>query len=371
MADTNTPNILLLVADPTDVVDYTAHIGNNLTTIDSLMGAVDCLSTARPSNTYKGQIIYEHDSGRYVQNTGTKSSAAWTYMSHSALTCTSSARPSSGLTTSLLAYETDGTSLILWNGSSWTHLAYKALSCTSSTRPSGTQVFTGMIIWETDTTRFLVYNGSTWEQLSFSNFVCTSSSHPASPFTGLEIFETDTGLSAVYTGSAYNYTVGQVTQTQTLTGTTASVTFTVPSNIKHLNVKWRARTSSAVAADTINIQLNGVTTSAYVMQSSYGSNALSGAAQLTSTSLPVGALTGANATANYFGQGDIQINGWDDTTNFPSAVGTAQAVSTATAGLIGDYGGTMVVAGTNSTIKIFPNSGSFVAGSRFSVYGWM
>lgn len=369
MADSNTPNIGLLVADPNDVVQYGAHIGNNLTTIDGLMGAVDCTSLTRPSNTYKGQIIYEHDTGRYVQNTGSKASPTWTYMSSQAIVANSSALPTGGLTAGELVYLSDLGAVAYYSGSAFHYCTL--IVCTSSTRPTGSALQTGTLIYETDTSTLLVYTGSSWAHRSFNTFVCTSSTHPSWAFQGLEIYETDTGLSAVYTGSAYNYTVGQVTQTQTLTGTTASVTFTVPSNIKHLNVKWRARTSSAVAADTINIQLNGVTTSAYVMQSSYGSNALSGAAQLTSTSLPVGALTGANATANYFGQGDIQINGWDDTTNFPSAVGTAQAVSTATAGLIGDYGGTMVVAGTNSTIKIFPNSGSFVAGSRFSVYGWM
>jgi hypothetical protein len=119
MADTTTPNIGLLVADVNDVVQYPAHIGNNLSTIDGMMGAVDCTSLTRPSNTYKGQIIFEHDSGRYVQNTGTKASPTWTYMSQQSYVCTSSARPSLGLTAGMQIFESDTKRFGVYDGSNW------------------------------------------------------------------------------------------------------------------------------------------------------------------------------------------------------------------------------------------------------------
>lgn len=160
MADTNTPNIGLLLPDLNDTFNFAAHVEANFSTIDGLMGAVQCTTTTRPSNTYAGQIIYESDSKRYVQNTGTKASPVWTYMSHAAMAVTSSTHPTSGLSV-------------------------------------------GEMIYETDTTRLQVYNGSSFEQKAFARFVCTSSTHPASPFTGMEILETDTNNELVWDGSGW------------------------------------------------------------------------------------------------------------------------------------------------------------------------
>ena len=120
MADSNTPNIGLLIADLGDVFNFGAHVENNFSTIDSLFGAVQCTSTTRPSNTFAGQIIYETDSKRYAQNTGSKASPVWTYMSHSAMTATSSSRPTSGLSTGLLILETDTSNIsIRSSGAAW------------------------------------------------------------------------------------------------------------------------------------------------------------------------------------------------------------------------------------------------------------
>jgi len=137
VADTNTANIGLLLPDLGDTFNFALHVENNFSTVDSMMGAPDCTSTTRPSNTYKGQIAYEHDSGRYVQNTGTKASPVWTYMSHSAMSSTSSAHPTSGLSTGLQIYETDTALSAIYNGSSFLYpsgqlLAKTVLSGTSA-----------------------------------------------------------------------------------------------------------------------------------------------------------------------------------------------------------------------------------------------
>jgi hypothetical protein len=102
MADTLTPNIGALVADPNDPVNYTAHIGNNWTLFDSLMGLVKCTSITRPSNTYGGQGIFETDTGRVAVNTNTKASPTWTYVTSTIFSATSTTRPTLGLVNGLL-----------------------------------------------------------------------------------------------------------------------------------------------------------------------------------------------------------------------------------------------------------------------------
>lgn len=144
MADTNTANIGLLLPDLGDTFNFALHVENNFSTIDSLMGMVQCTSTTRPSNTYAGQGIYETDSKRYAQNTGTKASPVWTYMSHTALTSTSSAHPTSGLSTGLNIYETDTGLNALWNGSAWTYPSGQLLAKTSLSGTAATITFSNI-----------------------------------------------------------------------------------------------------------------------------------------------------------------------------------------------------------------------------------
>lgn len=192
MADTNTSNIGLLVADTSDTIDYTAHIGNNWATIDGLMGAVDCLSTARPSNTYKGQIVYERDSKRYAQNIGTKASPSWSYMSHMALPVTAASMPTSGLVNGTMAYATDANALAIYDGT----FHWKTnMSATSSARPTLVEV--AATIYETDTTRSMVYDGTNWKPVGSAVLgaptTTTSNGTATSSSTGAEIMDSVLG----------------------------------------------------------------------------------------------------------------------------------------------------------------------------------
>jgi hypothetical protein len=199
VADTNTANLGLLLADLNDTFNFGAHVEANFSTIDALMGAVQCTSSSRPSNTYAGQIIYETDSGRYAQNTGSKASPTWTYMSHAAKTATSGSLPTSGLSTGMLAYLTDLGATAYYSGSAW-H-TNSLIVATSAARPAGGSLQIGSQIYETDTKRLMVYNG-TWENKSGA-YVCTSSTRPGTAGAGMVIYETDTGRSLVYNGTAY------------------------------------------------------------------------------------------------------------------------------------------------------------------------
>jgi len=336
VADTNTPNILLLLPDTGDTFNFPLHVENNFSVIDGLMGAVDCTSTTRPSNTYKGQVIFEHDSGRYVQNTGSKASPVWTYMSHAAESVTNSTHPTSGLTS-------------------------------------------GLMIYETDTKYLQVWNGSAWEQKAFSNLTCTSSAHPSVPFTGLEIYETDTGMSAVYNGSTYSYSSQQAAATQVLGGTTASITFSsVSSKYTNVTVYWSARDTNAALSDSLLLRFNGDTGNNYGYQYVEGqgttAQAASGAMSATS-SITIGKITGASATASYYSGGRFDVLGWNKSASGRNAVavgvGYVTGSNTTTGQLTGSYGGGYVPAAQLSSLTLLPSAGSFAAGSQFSLYAEM
>lgn len=333
MADTNTPNVGLLLPDTGDTFNFPLHVSNNFSTVDSMLGAVDCTSTTRPSNTYKGQIVYEHDSGRYVQNTGSKASPVWTYMSHAAMSTTSGTHPTSGLST-------------------------------------------GLTIYETDTKFVQVYNGSSFEQKAYANYVCTSSAHPATTFSGMEIFETDTTLSATYNGSAFTYQAQQIAPTQTLSSTTASVTFTgIGSKFTNLSVFWSGRDTSGNLSDQLLLQFNGDTAAHYGYQYAQGQGSTASASSLAiggSTYIVAGNITGGGATAGYYGGGRFDVLGWNKSASGRNAVvsGTGFVIgSNTTTGVIeGVFGGTYTPSAQLTSFTLTPASGSFAAGTQVSVY---
>jgi hypothetical protein len=142
MADTNTPNILLLLPDLADPFSFGTHVENNFTTVDSMMGAVQCTSTTRPSNTYAGQIVYETDSHRYAQNVGSKASPVWAYTSHTPLVVTSATRPTVGRTAGLLIFETDTSRILIWDGAAWQPLVRSSQIINFTASVTSNQTFT-------------------------------------------------------------------------------------------------------------------------------------------------------------------------------------------------------------------------------------
>jgi hypothetical protein len=327
MADTNTPNISLLLPDLNDTFNFGAHVENNFTTIDSLMGAVQCTSSSRPSNTYAGQIVYETDSHRYAQNTGTKASPAWTYMSHGAIATTSGSLPTSGLSNGFLVYATDLNALLVCDG--------------------------GVLRYKT-------------------NVAIPSSAHPTAVEAGATIFETDTGLSAVYNGSNWMYAVDQIAPTQTLGSTTASVTFSGIPAIGALMVRWGARCSDAVTAEQLYVQLNGDTGNNYVWQANQANNtnAVSGTTGGTAVGkIQVATVPGGSATSTYWGSGSFTVEGSAQSGHGTTLVGTAFAATGVTNTYAGVYGGFHSTLGPVTSITIFGASGSLIAGSQFSLYG--
>ena len=102
-----------------DLVDVTAHISNNYSLIDKLLGVVRFTTAAgKPTtNNYEGKIAQEIDNGN----------------------------------------------LFIYDGAQWQILPGSTFTCTSGTRPTAPYtVYQGLRIWETDTKAWGVYDGANW-----------------------------------------------------------------------------------------------------------------------------------------------------------------------------------------------------------------
>lgn len=384
MADTNTPNIGMLLPDPGDTFNFPLHVENNLTLVDTYLGAVKCTSATRPSVTYGGQLIYETDTFRLAVNNGTTpaSAATWVYVSSTVVTCTSAARPLINRVVGMLAYETDTDALIRWTGTVWHYTTQ--LACTSGTRPNNSAVVAGTSIYETDTRRFLISNGTpplsaSWEQKAFANFVCTSATHPSSPFQGMEIYETDTGLSAVYTGSSYYYPPQRIANTTLSASATTIVLSSIPQVFTNLRLVLRLKSQSTATshtADNVYLQFNGIASANYNTNGIFN-NQNGTIASLFGTSmtyLELGALWNSFPTSTV-GAGDsvININNYADTAYAKSAFTTSFASDGGSACDIRVVGGalnagTSTAAVTSITLGTVSGAG-FAANSSVELIG--
>ena len=343
----------------TDNVDVVNDFNVNWDAIDLKLGSQVCTSSTRPASPVQGMQIYETDTGATRTYTG----SAWS--TSDILVGTSSSRPANPILGDYL-YETDTGAFAVYVGSgNWRYR--NVFNCTSGTRP--TSVASGAAIYETDTKRFLIYNGASWEQKAFGTFVCTSGTHPASPFQGLEIFETDTGLSATYNGTAYLYGLQQAAVTQVLGSTTASITFSGLPAINGYMLKWSARMSDANAAEQLYLRFNGDTGSNYLWEVNQANNAAvagttSGAAVAF---IQAGTVTANSATANYWATGFVIVN-CGGTGMYTTATSYGSAFATTTNMWAGVYGGQWNSTATVTSITMLGATGSFLTGSRFSLY---
>lgn len=165
--------------------------------------------------------------------------------------------------------------------------------------------------------------------------------------------------------------------TNTLLVPQANVMLSVPASTVYnfLTVKWRARSSAAVAGEQLYLQLNSDTGSNYVTQDVEGQNAsavTAGHSGALTTKIQLGTITGASATsALWFASGNFEVAGASDATNYKTAQGTGTAFSTTTQSYMGMYGGQWNSAATVTTITLFAATGNLVIGSVFSMYGSM
>lgn len=173
--------------------------------------------------------------------------------------------------------------------------------------------------------------------------------------------------------ASYENQVSQAAPTQSFIASVASVTFSSIPAYNHLMVIWKARSDNAAANVSLYCQLNGnVSSGSYIWESIEGSTSSAVATNSGGTvaQIRLGALSGANANSGYFGCGQATFADIADTTNHQVCVATSYTPESGSTALTGTYGG-LGSAGTLNTLTFFPSAGNFVAGTVFSLYGWM
>ncbi|ACU71743.1 hypothetical protein Caci_2834 [Catenulispora acidiphila DSM 44928] len=156
-----------------------------------------------------------------------------------------------------------------------------------------------------------------------------------------------------------------------LTGTTANMPLFVSSGFNRVQVFWRARGTAAVGAEQLWLQMNGDSGSHYLWQKTETENstATSASSGGLTTQIQIATMMGANATANYYSSGNFTVDGISDGTGFSTTVGISAAFNTVSDSWSGRFSGQYNVSAIITSLLLFPNSGSFSAGSVFSVYG--
>lgn len=163
------------------------------------------------------------------------------------------------------------------------------------------------------------------------------------------------------------------TSTQTLVGSLASVTFSpIPSTLKRLQIFWTARGDAATAANLVLCQVNGNVGSnyRYAYTQAASGPAVTGVVTIPATSMVVGIEPGSTAAAGIFASGLITFSGWDSPhAGYLGQVFQSQFLDTAANFFMVEGGGHLSSAGPYTQITLFPQSGNFIAGSEFAVYG--
>lgn len=206
----------------------------------------------------------------------------------------------------------------------------------------------------------------------------SSTGHPPNPAIGMRIYETDTGLEAYWSGTAWVYPPQLIAPRQVLGAPSASVTFSgIPQVFTNLRLEICAKsdgTGGTSGYDNAFMQFNGVTAANYNWQTWYktwGAGAVSVADGTSNTSFQIAAIWNNHFTTAGRGIATVEIPSYSDTSNLKGFTSHSPASDGGTAGVMQLYGG--FLGGSNTaaitSIKILMTTGSFIAGSTFSLYG--
>lgn len=160
---------------------------------------------------------------------------------------------------------------------------------------------------------------------------------------------------------------------QTLGGTTASVTFSsIPSNYNDLKLVISARGDTTAYPIAINLKINSDTTSKYSYTHLLGNSSAASSTRASSQTVnAIQNVDGASATASTFGSWEIYIPNYTSTGNkqfFDIDVVETNDTTAAHANIAANahlYTGTAGI----TQIDLTPSSGNFVQYSSFYLYG--
>lgn len=164
-------------------------------------------------------------------------------------------------------------------------------------------------------------------------------------------------------------------ETQILSTTAASVTFTgldtLAAGYKHLQIRMVTSTNGADES-LIRMQINSDTGSNYARHFLIGTgSAVNSAATTSTTALPLGTHA-TDDVANSFGASVVDILDFANTnknTTIRALGGHAAGGSLGTFHSIALVSGVFLNTAAVTSLQIFPQTDSFITGSRFSLYG--
>lgn len=158
-----------------------------------------------------------------------------------------------------------------------------------------------------------------------------------------------------------SYTVGA--------GGVATIEFTsIPSTYTDLVVKLSSRGTVSAVTDNLDFQINGVTTSSYTEKLLYGNGSAVGSAGGTNTASLYQHENAANSTSNIFTNTEIYFPNYTSSNNKSIAIeNVTENNATESAARLNAllFSNTSTI----SSIKLYPNSGSFVQYTTAYLYG--
>lgn len=152
----------------------------------------------------------------------------------------------------------------------------------------------------------------------------------------------------------------------------ATVTFSsIPQTFRNLRIDWYARSDTAALTANLQAQLNGITTATYDRIPANATATWNIVEVLGATSMQLSRITGATATANYFGQGEAKIK------HYAGAVGNKYMTATGSLSW-GDLTGQIelsvstgkwrTAAAAVTSLALLPSAGNFIIGSLFTLW---
>jgi hypothetical protein len=157
--------------------------------------------------------------------------------------------------------------------------------------------------------------------------------------------------------------------TVSLTGSQATISFTsIPSTFKHLQLRFIARSTRVSAGDYVNMRFNGNSSSIYAKHSLNGDGSGAGSnAQTSAAQIELNRIAAANATANVFGAGVIDILEYTNT-NTNKTTRALIAYDNNGSGEVHFQSG--LFANTSAITSIaFTCNNDFAANTQFALYG--
>ena len=156
---------------------------------------------------------------------------------------------------------------------------------------------------------------------------------------------------------------------QLLTATAASVVFSgIPTNLRSLQLRWKARSDTAALIAAANMQINASGAAVYTSEDIQGNGAaVTASATIGAVQNLIGFAAAATSPAGLFGSGVVEFASWDRTSTFLTWTYSTGVMSSGAVARTG--AGIFSVVGPWTSITITPGLGSWIAESDFQLEG--